>query len=236
MSPAGEVLADPHCRRSRPPQPAAHRRRRPVDQLRRPPEARAPRRGQQRRADHRHRINAANQSDIIEQHVRLLARPAPRPAGTQLNWWVLLGSEPTRPGEPPRAKDAVTRRARQQAGNQLGLDASCVASYDEHDASGHHREDPLVLDQRISEGVLARTGPTHAVVSPATTQPRHHAASVITIPVAKQRARSHQERRSTSTYASRARHHSERIKSHRVSSRTRRTSSAVPKLSSSCSS
>lgn len=66
----------------------------------------------------------------------------------------------------------------------VSLDPQRVVLYDEHDALRHHREDPLVLGQETSEGVLARSGHAHAVAIRTTGQARAHPAVVLALNVA----------------------------------------------------
>src|SRR5579884_1815128 len=54
------------------------------------------------------------------------------------------------------------------------------------DALRHHREDPLVLGQETSEGVLARTGHPQPVAPPTTPQGPTHPKAILAVTVARQ--------------------------------------------------
>ena len=133
-------------------------------------------RGQKRSADHGHRVDPSAQGHVRQQHMGFAARRTQRPTGAKLNRARLAPNHPP-PSKTPTLQPSATSRAANHPGRQISLDLGRVVLYHKHGCLRHLREDPLVLDQEICEGVLARSGHPQAVVTQTTLQAQQTATT-----------------------------------------------------------
>lgn len=123
---------------------------------------------------------ASGSSSCVERHERHRAR-----RGCKRHRASLRTQHPPA-GKPPTAQRTAARAGHHPRG-QVALDALGVAPYDQHRCLRHQRRTPSRIRARRSEGVLARSGPPHAVVVPTTRQGRTVPVAILAVSVARPR-------------------------------------------------